>query len=135
MTPEQRQWVQTWLAEHDAIESGGYGLCYKAAHDMAEAFPSLAVVSGHALCLYPWGKRGHWWCVEPNGTIVDPTAKQFPAIGRYEPYTEGDDIRLGKCMSCGDEIWGSDPEAVYSTILCSKDCAESYGAYCSSPYG
>lgn len=40
---------------------------------MVEAFPELKRVRGHYHC--PWLSKAqpHWWCVDPDGNIVDPT--------------------------------------------------------------
>lgn len=124
MTPEYREWTRKWLEDNNATDSGGYGLCDTAAKAMAEAFPALTVTKGHVDCPPPWFRRGHWWCVAPCGTIVDPTAAQFPQILKYEEYTPGDDVRLGRCMNCGDEIWGPDPDSVYSTCVCGEECSK-----------
>ena len=41
-----------------------------------------------------------------DGTIVDPTAGQFPGpVISYEPWKAGDKVRVGKCMECGEDIW------------------------------
>ena len=116
-------WIESWLERNGAVKNGGYGRCRDAAEAMAGEFPELSIVKGHVHCPPPWFKRGHWWCLSKDGDIVDPTAAQFPCIFKYEPYTEGDDVRLGKCMNCGEEIWGPDPDSVYSTVVCGKDCA------------
>lgn len=127
MNIEHEEWCLNWLVAHGAAESGGYGLCREAAEDMAKAFPALKVVRGHVHCL--WGKRGHWWCVDPEGNIVDPTVGQFPWVESYEEFHEGDEYRIGKCMNCGEEIWGSSPEAVHSTMFCGQACESAMAHY------
>lgn len=133
MKPEYDEWVHDWLFNNNALESGGYSRCREASEDMVKDFPSLTVVRGHVYCPHPWGKRGHWWCVEADGTIVDPTASQFPVVFRYEAYVEGDDVRLGTCMNCGGEIWGPNPEAVFSTSMCDAECGRAFEVYINSP--
>ena len=103
------------------------GLCKEAVNEMAAAFPELTRVPGHVYSV--WGKRAHWWLTAPDGTIVDPTRAQYPGPITYEPFKEGDEVRLGRCMECGAEIWGTNPEAVYSTCLCNETCERNYAAY------
>ncbi len=93
------EWIVSNVPEH----KDAYGKCASVVKAMAEAFPELRVVKGHVFTT--WGKRAHWWLTTPNGTIVDPTVRQFEAVGEYEPWVPGDEVRVGKCMNCGDEIW------------------------------
>lgn len=89
---------------------------------MAEAFPELRQVKGHIYDTF-WGKRAHWWCVAPEGEIVDPTATQFPALERYEEYRAGDKVCVGVCMDCGTKLW-ADPTIPYDSRFCSKRCED-----------
>ena len=70
------------------------GRCAEATLAMAAVFPELTRVRGHYLC-WVWGEREHWWLVEPNGEIVDPTADQFPSKGGgvYVPWDEASPSR------------------------------------------
>ncbi|HNV67896.1 MAG TPA: hypothetical protein PKN60_12325, partial [Bacteroidales bacterium] len=43
--------------------------------------PTLRLVRGHYWCPLWDRNEQHWWCVKPDGTIVDPTARQFPSRG------------------------------------------------------
>lgn len=119
-----------WIKDY-AFRAGGYvlGKCKDAAKEMASAFPELTVTRGHVQC--SWGKRGHWWLLDPEGTIVDPTASQFPDIFEYEQWQPGDTVRVGKCMECGDEIWAPvfelDSEPPQQSI-CSSACEEAFAA-------
>lgn len=91
-----------WIEENYPTYESAYGNCAAATTKMVEAFPELKRVRGHYYCAV-WGEREHWWC-ELNGTIVDPTAVQFPTkgIGRYIPWDEDAEEPTGKCMECGD---------------------------------
>jgi len=113
-----RDWIRAYEARCGG-PSGTYARCAEATTEMVEAFPELLRVPGHVNCPFPWGRRAHWWCVTAEGEIVDPTKGQFPGIYSYDPFKEGDEVRLGKCMNCGDEIWG--PIGPPSCI-CSKQC-------------
>lgn len=70
---------------------------------MAEEFPELRVVKGTAIIpgvggltylqfdpealahpeRYPPAESSHWWCVAPDGTILDPTGDQFTEVLEY----------------------------------------------------
>lgn len=72
--PEKyREWV-------DAHVKDTYGTCRETCRDMVGAFPELKRVYGHYYC-FVWGERTHFWCVDPEGAIVDPTSSQFPSRG------------------------------------------------------
>lgn len=88
------------------------------------------------------GARGgeHWWCVAPDGSIVDPTLNQFyfwrePEKLVYRIFDpEKDVIPIGKCMNCGMEVWGLEKDGPAS--ICSpeedeeeSECAKSYSHY------
>lgn len=123
---EYAGWIADYLKEHDGFVQGR---CQEACEAMVAAFPELQLVRGHAVCPAPWGMRAHWWCVTPEGTIVDPTRAQFTAgVFAYEPYEEGDDVRIGTCMNCGEGIWGQ-PERGGEPNFCSTACHASYAAY------
>lgn len=81
------------------------GKCYGWTSIFVQKFPHLKQVCGF------YGHGEHFWCVDVDGTIVDPTIEQFhdgtgdPA--KYRVLDESvDRIFLGKCMNCGWEIYG-----------------------------
>lgn len=122
MKPEYAQWIRDWVAERrsrtlprDCPESllvrGG---CGTATEDMVKAFPELRRVRGH------YGSSEHWWCVTPDGTIVDPTAAQFEPGREYVEYVGPDPV--GKCMGCGAYVWESHPR--FGSSACSTECGE-----------
>ena len=122
-------WIDGYRAKHD---DKMHGKCIEATKAMQESFPELKIVKGHVYCPHPWGKRSHAWCVTPRGDIVDPTKSQFPGIFEYEAWRPGQEVRVGKCMNCGDEIWEAietlDEEPARKSI-CSKACTESFEEY------
>lgn len=122
-------WIEQWLAENRA-----YGNCQAACTAMAEAFPELTTVPGHVSC--DWGYRAHWWLTDTDGNIVDPTVSQFGVVFDYCPWKPGDEVRVGKCMNCGDEIWRSvqvlDPPPKQECI-CSDECKVSFAKYMEDP--
>lgn len=121
-------WIECYVARCGGPEAT-LGRCESAAKEMAAACPELTVTAGHVMCPEPWGRRGHWWCTAPDGSIVDPTRGQFPFFDEelsYEPYVEGADVRLGRCMDCGESIWG--PASRGYQQFCDESCERSFGA-------
>jgi len=73
------------------------GRCHELAKKACEEDPTLRLVRGHYYCAH-WGEQPHWWAEKPDGTIVDPTAAQFPSGGRGA-YIEFDGFV--ECEECG----------------------------------
>jgi hypothetical protein len=114
-----------WIV--DNVQDTGYGQCKEITQKMAADFPELTRVRGHYYC-WAWGERAHWWLVDPNGTIIDPTAQQFPSKGKgeYLPWEEGSPEPTGMCPNCGDPCYDGQ-------TCCSESCAQAYVAYCCNP--
>jgi hypothetical protein len=110
-----------WITAN--VEGDGYGKCAEATQAMAAAFPELRRVRGHYYCSV-WGERSHWWLVAEDGSIVDPTAGQFPSIGLggYVEWHEGDDEPTGKCANCGGYVYNS-------ATVCSSACHQAMVDY------
>ena len=87
------------------------------------AAPTLTLVRGHYYCPVWNIEEPHWWCVKPDGTIVDPTALQFGSkgLGIYTPF-DG----IVPCSECGKPM--SDEEAIFASnyAFCSNRC---YGRF------
>jgi hypothetical protein len=117
---------QPWIKQ-SAQNVGIVGTCAEVTEQMAEVFPELRRVRGHYHCPY-WGKRAHWWMVTPDGSIVDPTAIQFPSAGsgQYVEWNEGDEEPIGKCANCGGHSYASKGG---NDTVCGDACARSYLAY------
>jgi hypothetical protein len=112
-----------WVAEHVPDYPAAYGKCLEVTLAMLEAFPELRRVRGHYQCPL-WGERSHWWLVDQDGTVVDPTVRQFPShgIGEYVPWVDGDPEPTGKCPECGEPVYNG-------ATFCCKSHAQSYMAY------
>jgi len=90
------------------IEHVGHpeGRCEEVTLQMQVVFPELKRVRGHYYCP-AWGEREHWWLVDPEGDIVDPTKAQFPSYGcgTYIAWVEGDPEPTGMCLNCGEYVY------------------------------
>lgn len=48
---------------------------------LAKTFPELRIVRG--IYIDPsWGERDHFWCIDENDSVIDPTQDQFPSHGK-----------------------------------------------------
>lgn len=119
---------QEWINSN--VDNNCLGQCAEVTEAMQKAFPELTRVRGHFMCLV-WGPRAHWWLVDPDGEIVDPTVAQFPTAGlaapsAYEPWDESEPEPTGMCPNCGGYCYdGYD--------LCSDECERAYIAYLNNP--
>jgi hypothetical protein len=114
-------------AEHFITDpKEAYGACREVTERLAAQFPELRRVRGHYYCV-TWGERAHWWLVDPEGNIVDPTASQFPSKGKgqYVEWVEGTKEPTGRCPNCGDLCYDGG-------YCCSENCGIAYAAYCSN---
>jgi hypothetical protein len=112
-----------WIA---ANISDPLGKCAEYTLEMQRVFPELTRVRGHYYDIR-WGERTHWWLVDLNGDIVDPTAAQFPSRGKgaYVPWEEGAEEPCGRCLNCGEECFRSSGG---SSDFCSASCADALAA-------
>jgi hypothetical protein len=70
----------------------GYQLYRGKCRELSEAAcaedATLKLVRGHYYCPVWRSVEPHWWTERPDGSIYDPTAKQFPSGGSgvYTPF-------------------------------------------------
>lgn len=85
--------------------------------------PTLRLVRGHYICPM-WGPQAHWWTVRKDGTIYDPSVKQFPTAGACAEYVEFDGTV--SCSECGKT--GHEEEFSFQSnyCFCSVKC---YGRF------
>jgi hypothetical protein len=81
--------------------------------------PSLTLVRGHYHCPL-WGEQAHWWTTYHDGSIYDPTVKQFPSGGAGE-YVKFNG--LVNCYECGKEISEEQAIIMSNYAVCSDACA------------
>lgn len=95
------------------------GKCKEMSEALLVADPTLRLVRGHYYCPIWNTEEPHWWCEKPDGTVVDPSAKQFPSKG-LGVYTEFDGFV--SCAECGKEL--SEDEAMFESnyAFCSSGC-------------
>lgn len=124
------EWISRYALRrpHGPLSAVLLGRCKEATAEMLDAFPELRQAVGHVLT--SWGKRGHFWCVAPDGKIIDPTAAQFEIIFSYEEWISGDEVAAGVCQHCGEEIWiavRNLDEPPPCPVHCSDNCARAAG--------
>ena len=130
---------RNWIEVFYPTEKQAYANCLSATQEMVEEFPELRRVRGHYDCPI-WGERAHWWCVDPDGSIVDPTAVQFPSRGAFAAsYHEAQRktlVQVGVCMNCGEPIRVTLEAAEngdQGSTFCSDACENRTLAYLNSP--
>ena|ERR1019366_3033477 len=121
MSPKHAAWIERYVKAHQYLR----GLCGPATKEMVEAFPELKRAAGFA------DGVEHFWCVAPDGEVVDPTGAQFGVcqIIEYSPFKPGDEVRIGTCMECGSPILAAvdtldNPN--HHKTFCDKDCQTSF---------
>lgn len=94
------------------------GECKKQAEAAVLKDPTLKIVRGHYYC-HAYGRQPHWWCERQDGTVVDPSARQFPSNGTgvYEPF-DG----VVECAECGKEVEEKDARFESNYAFCSLRC-------------
>lgn len=110
--------VDNWTPE------SGYaayrGKCREYCERAIKQDPSLTIVRGY---YYEpiWGTiENHWWCVQSDGSIYDPTKDQFPSRGNghYEEFNG-----FYSCEQCGEEVAEADMIPCGNYPCCSNKCA------------
>lgn len=114
------EWIERYVsAQPDRFVRGK---CDAATRAMVAEFPELRRACGFAHTT--WGADQHWWCVTPDGRVVDPTVSQFPMVTYEEidPVADRDLIPTGVCMDCGDSVFAH-------ATFCSEPCEARTRAY------
>lgn len=94
------------------------GKCKELAEVAILEDPTLKLVRGHYYC-YAHGEQPHWWCEKPDGTIIDPSARQFPSNGNgaYVPFNG-----IVECAQCGKEMQEDEAHFESNYAFCSTRC-------------
>jgi hypothetical protein len=95
------------------------GKCKELAEEAVRADPSLRLVRGFYHCPI-WGKQAHWWAVKPDGTVVDPSVKQFPTAGAMAEYEEFDGNI--ECEFCQKSVPENEAYRYEQHAYCSYEC-------------
>lgn len=95
------------------------GKCRELCEEAIKEDPSLKLVRGYYICPL-WGSQPHWWCIKSDGTIVDPSVKQFPTAGIGADYIEFDGSI--ECEHCGKSVQEEDAYTYEHHAYCSYSC-------------
>lgn len=96
----------SWIAKRYPTPESAKLQCSEATSALVKDFPELTRVRGHVVVGIDI--RPHWWCVTPDGRIVDPTAHQWVcAPTNYNALPEDAEEPQGKCTHCGDLLFRS----------------------------
>ena len=94
------------------------GKCKEFSEAAVAEDPTLTLVRGYYYCPIT-GKQQHWWCKRADGSIYDPTVKQFPSKGMGE-YEEFDGWI--ECAMCGKSVHESEAHFNGNYACCSYTC-------------
>lgn len=95
------------------------GKCKEMSEALCKEDASLTLVRGFYHDPF-YGKEQHWWCKKPDGTIVDPTSKQFPFGGIKEFYEEFKGSC--ECAECGIKKPEEEMKFESNYAFCSGKC-------------
>ena len=95
------------------------GRCKELSEAAVAADPSLTLVRGHYYCPIWNTEEAHWWTVRPDGSVFDPSARQFPSVG-HGIYTPFDGTVT--CSECGKELPESEACFDSNYVFCSGEC-------------
>lgn len=84
------------------------GNCREITKQMVLIFPKLKRVRGFYYDLLLQKKFEHWWLIDKNNEIVDPTRKQFLGYGEYILWNEGDLEPTRNCLECGEYVYDAE---------------------------
>ena len=96
------------------------GKCKELCDAAILADPSLTLVRGHYFDPIWNTEEEHWWTIKKDGTIYDPSVKQFPSKGAGI-YTEFDGTVI--CAECGKTMREEDMQLQGRYPVCSGRCA------------
>jgi len=128
MDAAEKEWIDSRYPDYGSA----VGKCAEASHAMAQAFPRLRVTNGEVWLAGCGEPRLHWWCVAPDGEVIDPTAKQFshtPAYIEIDQDHPARNYERARCPNCGEAFYMTEEAWRYSP-LCSQSCATDYATYC-----
>ena len=95
-----------------------YRKCVEVTKEMVLLFPELHIVKGMVTIMENDKDYQHQWLVDSEGNIVDPTAHQWLGIVKYKEIKEEDDKPIGKCIECGEWVYG----CFVGGVCCSSVC-------------
>ena len=101
------------------------GKCKEACEALQKVIPELELVRGHYFDCVWNSNEAHWWLVDSDGNIVDPTANQFPTKGKmtdmYVPFNG-----IISCEQCGKSTKEEDAIIMGNGhyAVCSNSCAQ-----------
>ena len=108
---------QDWIKKYYPTPESAHSQCAEATIKMSLEFPELRRVRGYALVGIDF--RAHWWCVTPDGTIVDPTMQQWTLTPlQYDAIPDDTEEPHGKCYECGSLLFRSKGDDSYYCREC-----------------
>ena len=95
------------------------GKCKEMCEQLITEQPELTLVRGHYVCPV-WGSQEHWWCIDIEGRVIDPSVRQFPTNGIGAEYIPFNGIVT--CEECGKQLPEEDAQFMGNYPVCSSKC-------------
>lgn len=119
-----------WINKHYRDWGTALGNCQEAVKKINKEFPELTIKCGYVHFAFN-EKRMHWWCIDNNGNIIDPTGHQYPGylgepILDYEEVDDNSDEKnypRERCYNCGEYYFKK------SSIMHTEQCHKEYCNY------
>lgn len=96
------------------------GKCKELSEALAAKHPNYTLVRGFYYEPLWSREEQHWWCVDEQGTIHDPSRKQFPSGGIPEFYKAFDGMI--DCAECGNQVAEDQARLDGRYAFCSYEC-------------
>jgi hypothetical protein len=96
------------------------GKCKEMCEALIQENPELSMVRGWYYEPEWDRKEPHWWCVDAEGNIHDPSVKQYPSqgAGEYTPFGG-----FFECAECAKSIPEAEVIQMGNYPCCSDKCA------------
>jgi len=105
-----------WISKHYPTPEAANLKCAEATLAMCAAFPELIRIRGSAMVGIDF--RPHWWCETPSGTVIDPTAHQWPGGVVFYERLQSEEEPYGKCLNCGYLLFRSRGDSSFHCSHC-----------------
>jgi hypothetical protein len=106
--------------DYDQLYRTYRGKCKEMAEELCLNNPTLRLVRGYYHEPMWSEQQPHWWTIDENGIINDPSRLQFPSRGIPEFYEEFDGTV--ECAECGKTMIEEDARFDSNYAFCSTSC-------------
>ena len=115
MNQKYKDWIEKNVTNPE-------GNCHTYTKLMSETFPELRRIRGYYTPDPFSHSSPHWWLVDEQNNIVDPTINQYISPdGLYDPIDENESVPNSRCLNCGEYFYSET-----CSQICSSLCESSF---------